>query len=279
MTWKNGPWAEIAQNCWIAPADPGNANIGLVAGTHEALLIDTGTYPEQARDLCRTATELAGVSVRHVVITHQHAEHWFGLAGIASLTSYGQESLAAQSRTSATQDEAERLGISDLDIIVPQRLFAQAEVVDLGDRFVEMLHTGSAHTVSDVWVNIADARVLFAGDLVSVDEDPCFGTDSDIFGWAKTLDLLVQNTRPDAVIVPGHGSPTTQEAVMQQATNMHSLIGQTKMLIQGGTKREGVEEIGGWPYTASLTAALDAAWRHHMAKGVRRSFDLTPRSH
>ncbi|MGL4831206.1 MAG: hypothetical protein ACRCWS_01300, partial [Propionibacteriaceae bacterium] len=75
------------------------------------------------------------------------------------------------------------------------------------------------------------------------------------------------------------GHPTTQEAVMVQATQMHSVVGQTKMLIQGGTRREGVEDIGGWPYTTSLTAALDAAWRHHEAKGVRRSFDLTPRSH
>ncbi|MGL4832701.1 MAG: MBL fold metallo-hydrolase, partial [Propionibacteriaceae bacterium] len=213
MTWKNSPWAEIAPACWIATAEPGNTTIGLVAGTREALLIDAGTYPEQARDLCRSAEERSGVPVRHVVITHHHAAHWFGLSGLAALTSYGQESLADQYRDDAIEGEAKRLGLTPSDIVAPQRLFTQAEVVDLGDRFVEMLHTGPAHTTGDVWINVADARVLFAGDLVSIENDPCFGADTDINGWAKTLDLLVQNTRPDAVIVPGHGHPTTQEAV------------------------------------------------------------------
>lgn len=242
--------------------EPERANVGLIAGENEAMLIDTGSCPEQGAAILASANAFLNVPVSHVVITHAHDDHWLGLAGMPGLTSYGQEGLGE---------------IATAGAVLPQRLFAQADVVDLGNRYVEMLHTGPAHSSVDVWVNVADARVLFAGDLVEEGADPYFEDDSEIDGWAKTLDMLVQSTRPDAVIVPGHGMPVNQDFVGEMAAKMHSVVGQTKMLIQGGTKREGVEDIGGWPYTTQLTPALDAAWRHHQAKGVKRTLGLQPR--
>ena len=38
--------------------------------------------------------------------------------------------------------------------------------LDLGDRYVELVHTGRGHTAGDVVVRVPDADVLVAGDLL-----------------------------------------------------------------------------------------------------------------
>ena len=48
----------------------------------------------------------------------------------------------------------------------PERTFSSAIALDLGDRYVELVHPGRGHTAGDLVVRVPDADVVLAGDLV-----------------------------------------------------------------------------------------------------------------
>lgn len=270
MVDNDGRWRTVADGCWVRTMRDGGPNVGLVAGTDACLLVDAGSSPEEGRALAASIAEVTDVPLRHVVVTHHHDESWYGLAGLGDVEVHAHADVASH----VDDPEAAVAGVTP---VVPQHLFHLADVIDLGGRVVEALHCGTGHSSTDVWVNVADAHVVYAGDLVTQGEDPFPTAESDLANWAKTLDVIVSSTRPDALIVPGDGEPMTQEELERMAADMHSVIGQTKMLIQGGMRREEAEAIGGWPWTARLGTLLDAAWRGHEKAGVRQQFPLTPR--
>ena len=61
--------------------------------------------------------------------------------------------------------------------------------LDLGDRAVELVHPGRAHTAGDLVARVQDVDVLVAGDLVEESEMPVLGEDSWPMEWPLTLDL------------------------------------------------------------------------------------------
>ena len=48
-----------------------------------SLLVDTGSSPAQGAQLRADVVELTGADPAHVVISHAHRDHWFGLAAFA----------------------------------------------------------------------------------------------------------------------------------------------------------------------------------------------------
>ena len=101
--------------------------------------------------------------------------------------------------------------VLDTEPVLPDRTFSSAATIDLGDRYVELLHLGRGHTDGDLVLRVPDCDVLFAGDLVeeSADRDatPGFGTDCWPLEWADTLDLRDRAAAArSSLVVPGHGT-------------------------------------------------------------------------
>jgi hypothetical protein len=44
-----GPWRELRSGLYVALAEPESVNLGLIVGSHGALLVDTGSTPVQGR--------------------------------------------------------------------------------------------------------------------------------------------------------------------------------------------------------------------------------------
>ena len=88
--------------------------------------------------------------------------------------------------------------------------------IDLGGRRVEIAHLGRGHTGGDLIVVVADAQVVFAGDLIESAGPPQFGPDSYGAEWAATLDGLIGVMTDATIAVPGHGDPVDREFVFEQ---------------------------------------------------------------
>ena len=105
-------------------------------------------------------------------------------------------------------------------VVLPDRTFSSAAVVDLGDRVLELVHPGRAHTSGDLVVRVADADVLVAGDLVEESGPPAYGPDSFPMEWPLALDVCLQLCTDRTVVVPGHGAPVDRAFVMDQRADI-----------------------------------------------------------
>jgi beta-lactamase domain protein len=247
-------------------------SVGLVAGEQRAALIDCGSTPEQGAALLERARDLVEVPVSHVVVTHPHHDHWFGLAGMAEVTSIAHEDLLRDPEAEVL-DAAAAIGLSRLP--APDETFSLARSLDLGGVRLEMLHLGPAHTRADIVVVVPGEDVIFMGDLIESAGDPQFGPASDVGSWPKVLDDALGASTEATRFVPGHalvgGEELTvdREFCFRQRAEIAMVQGTIEGLVYRGVTLENALGSADWPFDEdTMRVALPLAYRRLAEKGV-----------
>lgn len=271
---SEGAWRSVADDVYMLVAKPDSVNIGLVVGSTHALLIDCGSTPAQGRRLRELVAELTDLPLVGVAITHEHRDHWFGLAAFDDLPAWGQETLADLIDEPRVLAEAAQLGLTRNDLRAPDRPFAQVAVVDLGGRRVELVHLGHGHSPADAVAYIPDAEVIFTGDLIE-NPSPWFGPESSPRGWPNALNLLIGLVRPATTVVPGHGEPVDSEFVVRQMAGLAGLPYEAERLVRSGVPFEEAESRGEWllPWP-NIVEGVRTAYAELQATGVRPRLPL-----
>lgn len=215
---------QVSPSAWYVQGDaalgsPANrnfiSNAGFVVTAAGVVVIDALGSPALARELIEEIRRVSGKSVTHVVLTHYHADHIYGLqefqrAGARILAHKGaQEYLNSETA-------AARLAVSRTDLapwidaqtrLVPADEWFEGPLDRMigGVRFV-IQPVGPAHTPEDVVVYLPSERVLFAGDIVFRGRVPFVGQ-ADSGQWIKAIDTLL--ALDPVVAVPGHGPLST----------------------------------------------------------------------
>lgn len=261
-------WRELTPHILLTTLEPASVNVGLVIGEERALLVDAGSSPEQGAALLASANERAGVPVTHVVVTHNHWDHWFGIAGMPGLVSIAHENLAETEPSAETEAKAEELGLAELPR--PTDLFSIAKAVDLGGRRVEIVHFGGGHTAADAFVLVPDDGITFAGDMLEEGQDPQFDETSNISNWPTALDGVLGASREDTRFVPGHGDVVERNFGFIQRAEVGMLYGTAEHLIEQGVKLEDAASETEWPFSAeTLAVALPLIYGELAAKGIK----------
>jgi glyoxylase-like metal-dependent hydrolase (beta-lactamase superfamily II) len=193
-----------------------DVTIGLVHGQTGTLLVDTGTTLAEADAVKADVLEIAGSTVSHIVLTHNHFDHILGSSAFADAEVYCAPEVAATiaDRTEHLRADAVRYGADPDEVAcavaalrVPRHRIRDAEI-DLGDRSVVVGHPGRGHTDHDLIVVAprSHTTVVFCGDLVEESGDPVIDHASDAVAWPATLDRVLDAGGPDAAFVPGHGA-------------------------------------------------------------------------
>jgi glyoxylase-like metal-dependent hydrolase (beta-lactamase superfamily II) len=185
--------------------------IGLVLGDDEALVVDTRLTHRQAREILDDVRELTPLPVRTVVDTHWHHDHSFGNHAFRPATIWGHERCGPRMLEHADRLRAQvtesipdlAADIAEVVIDPPDRAFAETARVTVGGRSIWLRHLGRGHTDSDIVVEVPDAGVLFAGDLLEAGATPYFG-DGYPLDWPETVSRLADLVR--GPVVPGHGA-------------------------------------------------------------------------
>jgi glyoxylase-like metal-dependent hydrolase (beta-lactamase superfamily II) len=243
-------WTEVGDRCWVRRYDEWDLNVGLVVGTDGALVIDTRATTEQAAELLTHIREVTDAPVRWVVNTHAHFDHVVGNSVFSDATIYLHENAAVEENLAGTT-------------------FAVAKVIDLGDRRVELLHLGNAHTSGDTLVVVPDVDVYFAGDLIEESAPPSYGPDSFPLEWPDTIDRVIGLLSDTSKVVPGHGAVVDAEFVREQAGELGTVANTISGLHHAGTSLDdALKHTDDWPWP--LEQLQDAIKRGYETLGTPR---------
>lgn len=272
---------------YAATAEPASVTIGLIVGTTGCLLVDTGSHPDQGRAIAAAVAARTEVPLVGVAITHAHFDHFFGLAGLGAVRSYGHESLGDR-LIDLGADDAGPLRPDPAELVAPSRSLAVGAAVDLGGTRVELAHIGRGHTEGDLVIAVspppptgrvrpAPPHVIFAGDLLETAGPPWFGPDSFPLEWPATLDGVVGMMAADTLVVPGHGDPIGRDGVFEQRGQIAAVAGELQRLVEAGITPGQAADAGTWPFPADRVAACIApAYATLAAMGVRRTRPTLP---
>jgi len=226
------------------PTSAGISNAGLIVGPESSIVIDTLNVPSHTRAFIKEISAANASPVRRVVITHHHADHTHGMdmfpesSFIAhancrkELQSAGQEGIFtyAKSRPHWTDE------IMKVKLVLPDTILTDRMTLYSGNREIQLIYPGPAHTDNDVMVFLPRERILFAGDIAFYKVGP-LGMTADFENWVKVIDQILE--MPVDVIVPGHGPVGAKEDLVEAQELLRVLIAEGKRCHAAGY---GIEE-------------------------------------
>lgn len=187
------------------------SNAAFVVADDRVIVIDALGSPPLAQELLAEIRRVTPLPVRHVIVTHYHADHIYGLQVFRDL---GAEVIAhdrakdylhsdtAQLRLKSSREELFPWVDEHTRLVGADRWLTGTVTLTLGGLRMEIGEAGPAHTPEDLVVWLPDSRVLVAGDLVFRGRIPFVGL-ADSGRWVQALDRLL--TYDAQLIVPGHG--------------------------------------------------------------------------
>jgi glyoxylase-like metal-dependent hydrolase (beta-lactamase superfamily II) len=194
------------------------SNAGFVVTADGVVVFDTLGTPALGRAMRAAIRAITSQPIRRIVISHYHADHFYGLQAFAGSGADIWAHRAAQEYLASSQ-AADRLAQRRVDlfpwvdekteIVVPDLWLDGDTDFRLGGLTFRVLHAEGAHSPEDVMLYVVEDRLLFAGDLLFAGRVPYVGT-ADSKGWLKAMDKMIA-AKP-AVVVPGHGPASTDVA-------------------------------------------------------------------
>ena len=187
------------------------SNAAFVVTPAGVLVVDALGSPALARELVAAIARITPLPIRHVVITHYHADHIYGLQVFkelgATLIAHQDGRLYLNSETAALRLQASRQELAPW-IDEHTRLVAADRWIDgptqllLGGVEFLLQPAGPAHTAEDLVVVLPQLGVLIVGDIVFRGRVPFVGQ-ADSGRWIEALNRLLSYKA--RLIVPGHG--------------------------------------------------------------------------
>jgi cyclase len=247
----------------------------VVFNTSEGLvLVDSGAAAYSAQ-LMNMLKDINAAGVHTLFNTHWHEEQCGGNEAIGN----------TGARIIAHAKTWQRLST---EYYLPQEARYHKPLAEIGRPTVKLHDKGSVqignsaidygalvepHTDGDIYVHFRDANVIAAGGAVSGKQDPELDWYSGgwVGGRANSLDMLVQLSNADTLIVPASGRVMSQADLIAERDMTHELYKRLNTLIRKGCSADCMQQEGalaGLMHTWQdpdkfLYAAYKGLWAHH----------------
>jgi glyoxylase-like metal-dependent hydrolase (beta-lactamase superfamily II) len=211
----------------------GWSNAGLIIDGDESLLVDTLFDARLTREMLDVMADAAGVNrerIGTVVNTHANGDHTHGnglctnAEVVASEASAREMEVIDAKAMQAFMAAAPNLGIAgeylsevfgpfdfgDVAEKMPTKTFSGELKVSVGNKSVELIEVGPAHTQGDVLAWVPSERTVYTGDILFIDGTPIMWA-GPVSNWLDACDRII--AMDAEVIVPGHGPITDANGV------------------------------------------------------------------
>ena len=210
MTEKKTTFVEIGDGLWAFTAE-GDPNSGVIIGDESVMVIEAQATPRLANKVIEEIRKVTDKPISHLVLTHYHAVRVLGASAYGApeiIMSDAARSMVVERGQEDWDSEFQRFprlfeGHESIPgLTYPTTTFSDSMTVYLGNRRVDIMHLGRAHTAGDAVVWVPDAEVMFTGDIVEY-HSACYCGDGYFADWGETLENIAMFD--PASIAPGRG--------------------------------------------------------------------------
>ncbi len=281
MTEKKISFDEVGRDLWAFTAE-GDPNSGVIIGDESVMIVEAQATPLLAAKVIEKVRSVTDKPISHVVLTHYHAVRVLGASAyhadqiIMGDTARGMVAERGQEDWDSEFQRFPRLfeGHESIPGLTwPTTTFSDTMTVYLGNRRVDLMHLGRAHTAGDIVIHVPDENVMFTGDIVE-DHSACYCGDGYFNEWGHTLDNIAAFD-VDA-IAPGRGAALVGKVAVERAIeSTRDFVDSTydpvaRIAARGGTLKEAWDAV---------RAACDpkfkdyAIYEHCLPFNVARAYD------
>ena len=281
LTEKKTSFTEIGEGLYAFTAE-GDPNSGVIVGDDQVMVIEAQATPRLARKVIDCIRQVTDKPISHLALTHYHAVRVLG----ASAYGAGQVIMSEKARAMVVErgqedwdsefDRFPRLfqGHEEIPGLTwPTTTFHGRMSVYLGQRRVDLMQLGRAHTAGDIVIYVPDQNVMFTGDIVEY-HSACYCGDGHFHDWPETLEAI-RRWNLDA-IAPGRGDALVGRDMVNAAldstadfvTSTYDAV--AKVALRGGTLKQAM---------AACRAECDpkfanyAIYEHCLPFNVARAYD------
>lgn len=221
---------------------------GFVIGEDGVLIVETMINKRllcQVYDLIRAETDLL---VLYAVNTSHHGDHSYGNAFLPEevqvvqhentaefIGEFFADDVAFMEYNFGTDQGIDEVTATPADIEVDNSGWS----VDLGGITVEAQYHGFGQTDGDLFVYVPEANVMWTGNpLVAAGPAIPWLLDGHAQEVVETLTSVQASLPADAIVIPGHGLPTTAEVFDWPIDYLNTLIGNVQTSIDAGNDIE-----------------------------------------
>ncbi|MEQ8898856.1 MAG: MBL fold metallo-hydrolase [Roseovarius sp.] len=254
LTEKTISFTEVGRGLWAFTAE-GDPNSGVIIGDDSVMIIEAQATPRLANKVIEKVREVTDKPITHLALTHYHAVRVLGAAAYgvdqiimsdtarAMVAERGQEDWDSEFQRFPRLFEGHE---SIPGLTWPTTTFSDTMSVYLGNRRVDLMHLGRAHTAGDIVIHVPDENVMFTGDIVEY-HSACYCGDGHFADWGNTLDEI-KWFDVDA-IAPGRGDALMgREMVNAAIENTRDFVESTyrpaaRVAARGGTLKEAWDAV------------------------------------
>jgi glyoxylase-like metal-dependent hydrolase (beta-lactamase superfamily II) len=281
MTEKKISFTEVGAGLWAFTAE-GDPNSGVIIGDESVMIVEAQATPRLAHKVIEKVREVTDKPISHVVLTHYHAVRVLGASAFKANQIIMSDTARAMVVERGQEDWDSEFGRfprlfqgheSIPGLTWPTTTFSDTMTVYLGNRRVDLMHLGRAHTACDIVIHVPDENVMFTGDIVEY-HSACYCGDGHFNDWGHTLDNIA-SFEVDA-IAPGRGDALIGRDMVDAAIeNTRDFVESTyraaaRVAARGGSLKEAWDAV---------RAACDpkfkdyAIYEHCLPFNVARAYD------
>jgi cyclase len=241
----------------------GWSNAGLIVDGEQTLLVDTLydlALTEQMLQAMRRAVP-AAARIDTLVNTHANGDHCYGNKLVDGARILASERTAAEmpelppAAMAALIEQAPAMGelgrfflecfgafdFNGIELALPDETFSGELSLRVGERELQLLEVGPAHTRGDTLVHVPAQRVLFSGDILFSEAHPIAWA-GPVSNWIAACERIL--AMDVETIVPGHGPLAGPDAVRELKAYFEYLYEQARAChAEGMTTLEAARSI------------------------------------
>ncbi|MEL6516577.1 MAG: MBL fold metallo-hydrolase [Pseudomonadota bacterium] len=278
---KETSFTEIGEGLYAFTAE-GDPNSGVIIGDDSVMVVEAQATPRLARKVIECIRGVTDKPISHLALTHYHAVRVLGASAFGApqvLMSEPARAMVVERGQEDWDSEFARFprlfqGHEEIPGLTwPTTTFKGRMSVYLGQRRVDLMQLGRAHTAGDMGIYVPDQNVMFTGDIVEY-HSACYCGDGHFHDWPGTLEAI-RAWDLDA-IAPGRGDALVGRDMVNAAldstgdfvTSTYRSV--AKVALRGGSLKEAM---------ASCRDACDAKfgdyaiYEHCLPFNVARAYD------
>ncbi|MFW8634941.1 MBL fold metallo-hydrolase [Cribrihabitans pelagius] len=281
MSEKTISFTEVGDGLYAFTAE-GDPNSGVIIGDDSVMIVEAQATPRLAQKVIDCVRSVTDKPITHVALTHYHAVRVLGASAFGAqqiLMSETARAMVAERGQEDWDSEFQRFprlfeGHESIPGLTwPTTTFSDRMSVFLGNRRVDLMHLGRAHTAGDIVIHVPDQNVMFTGDIVEY-HSACYCGDGHFGDWGTTLDAI-KAFDVDA-IAPGRGDALVgREMVNAAIENTRDFVDSTyrpaaRVAARNGTLKEAWDAVRS---ECDPKFADYAIYEHCLPFNVARAYD------